>query len=303
MALINELKKKGIKVVGIDADPLSAGLYLCDKGYVVHRVDHPRFLNDVLSICDIEKPNLMLPGPDMGTLLISKNKKLFTRRGVLVLCPDYDTTKICVDKLETHRKLQSLGIPIPKIFTQKAMRFPCIIKPRSGRGSIDVFIVNNKTELKAHISKIKNPIIQEFVSGTEYSVDVFSDLNGIPLSIVPRIRVQTESGVSFKGITEYDKTIINYCDKISRKMRLIGPSCIQCIKNDKGVKFIEINLRFGGGSILSLKANPSVISNLIKIAKGQKPKPSKKFKIGLTMLRYYSEVFVPKCKILKTDSI
>jgi carbamoyl-phosphate synthase large subunit len=298
MALVNELKKNGIKVIGVDSDPLSAGLYLCDKGHVIHNADHPKFIDDILRICDIEKPNLMLPGPDLGILKISKIKELLAKRGVLVLCPDYDTTSIFVNKKMTYQKLESLGIPIPKIFTKKSLKFPCVIKPSYGSGGKDVYFVRNKTEFNSHISKVKQPVIQELLVGTEYTVDIFSDLDGIPLSIIPRKRIQTESGVSIKGVTVYDKIIIDYCDKIARKLRLIGPSCIQCIKNKRSVKFIEVNLRFGGGSILSLKADPSIVSNLIKIGRGEKPTPSKNFEIGLTMLRYYKEVFVPSDKIL-----
>ena len=299
MAIVNELRKRGIKVIGIDSDPLSAGLYLCDKSYLVPRADDPKFLNMILKICDIEKPNIILPGLDTATLIIAKNKALFAKRGILVLCPDYDSAWICINKRQTHKKLESLGIPIPKIFTKKTVKFPCIIKPSFGSGGTGVSLVNNMSEMESHLSKIEKPIIQEFVEGTEYSIDVFSDLNGIPLSIVPRIRIQTESGISIKGVTLYDKTLMDYCDKISRKLRLIGPSCIQCIKSKKGVKFIEINLRFGGGSILSLNANPSIVSNLIRMAKGEKPLINGKFKNGLTMLRYYGEVFVPKDKIMK----
>lgn len=301
MSIVNALRNKGAKVIGVDSDPLSAGLYLCDKGYVIHEATHSKYLSDILRICDIEKPNLMLTGPDKATLIISKNKGLFVKRGILPLCPDYDTAWACINKHETNDKLAQLNIPIPEIYSKNTVKFPCIVKPRFGSGGTGVQIINDKYEMNRHISKIKDPIIQEFVHGTEYSIDLFSDFNGVPLSIVPRIRIQTESGVSIKGMTIYDKKIINHCEKISRELKLMGPSCIQCIKNDEGIKFIEINLRFGGGSILSIKANPSVVSNLMKMARGEKPRPHLSFKIGLTMMRYYSEVFVPKDEILKMD--
>jgi carbamoyl-phosphate synthase large subunit len=62
------------------------------------------------------------------------------------------------------------------------------------------------------------------------------------------------------------------------------------------VKFIEINTRFGGGSILSIKADPTILINLIKLIKGEKTDPSVNFKEALTMMRYYSEIFVNKNK-------
>lgn len=298
MALINKLKEKKATIIGLDSEPLSAGLYLCDKSYVIPRGNDSRFLEEVLKICEKEKPDLILAGPEEEILVLSKNKKTIEKKGVILLCPNYETAAICADKFKTYKFLKKINVPIPKIFTEKNVKFPCIIKPKFGRGGKDVLIASNKTEMRTYLPKINHPIIQEYIKGTEFSVDVFSDLKGNPLSIIPRIRLSTESGISVKGITINDSLIINYCKKISKKLRLIGPSCIQCIKNENGVKFIEINTRFGGGAILSLEANPSIISNLIKVAKKQDPSPKMNFKKGLIMLRYYNEVFVDKNKIL-----
>lgn len=289
--LINELRKRGIKVVGIDCNPLSAGFYLCDKCYVVPKGNNVDFLKEILKICDIEKPKAIISGPEEEILTLSKNKKIFEKRKIIALVPAYKTVKICIDKITTYKFFQKEGIPAPEIYRKNSLKFPLIIKPRFGRGSADVFRVKNKNELKFYLKEVKNPILQEFIDGREYTIDIFSDLEGNPLSIVPRERIQVESGISMKGKTVRDKEIINLCRKIAEKLKLIGPSCIQCIKSNKGLKFIEINPRFGGGSILSIKADPTIILNLIKIIKKEKPIKSKGFKDGVTMLRYYSEVY------------
>lgn len=301
MALINELKKEGVRIIGLDCNPLSAGLYLSDKSYVVPRGDAPRFLGEIIKICDAEKPSAMLSGPEEELLVLSKNKGLFAERGVLVLCPDYETVKVCADKLETGRALKSYGIPTPEIYAHDDVKFPCIIKPRFGRGGRQIFKAEDADELEFHSKNVTHPVIQEFVSGIEYTVDTFADLDGNPLSIVPRVRLQVESGISVKGVTVYDEEIISYCQKIVRELRLIGPACIQCMRNDEGLKFTEINPRFGGGSILSLKADPTIIPNLIKIVRGEAPMPSNGFKEGLTMLRYYSEVFITEDEQLESS--
>lgn len=299
MGLIAELKKRNVRVIGVDCNPLSAGLYLCDKGYVVPRGDDPRFLDEILKICDTEKPNMIISGPEEEILTLSKNKKLFKKRNVLLLCPDYKAVEICADKVKTWKIFKKFGIPVPEIYEEGNVKFPCIIKPRWGRGGQEIFKVNESMDLGLFLKKVKNPIIQEYVSGVEYTVDTFADLKGNPLSIIPRTRLQVESGISIKGATVYDEEIIDYCERIVRKLRLIGPACIQCIRIDKEVKFTEVNTRFGGGSILSIKADPSIISNLIKMAKGERPIPSKGFKEGKIMLRYYSEIFIPRDKLLK----
>jgi len=291
VGLIKELKKRGIRVVGMDCNPLSSGFYFCNKSYVVPKGDDPRFLKEILRICSLERPKAIISGPEEELLTLSKNKKLFERKNILVLVPDYETVKICSDKITTYNFFKKEGIPTPVIYKREKIKFPIIIKPRFGRGSTNIFKANNKKELEFYSGKVKNPILQEFINGTEYTVDVFADLEGNPLSVVPRIRLQIESGISIKGKTVYEKGIIDLCEKITEKLKLIGPSCIQFIKDREGPKFIEINTRFGGGSILSTKADSTIIPNLIRIIKGEKPRKSKGFRRGLTMLRYYSEIY------------
>jgi len=300
MALIKELQKENVKVIGIDCNPLSAGLYLCDKGYVAPKGDDPKFLDEILKICKIEKPNAILSGPEEEILVLSKNKKLFEELKILVLCPSYDTVKVCVDKAKTYRVFERYGIPTPRMYRKDDVEFPCVVKPRFGRGGKAVFKVNDMDELSLYLKKVSDPLIQEYVEGIEYSVDTFADLDANPLSIVPRIRIKVESGITVKGMTIYDEKIIECCEKIVEKLKLIGPACIQCIKdNDGTVKFTDINPRFGGGSILSIKADPTIIPNLIRIIKGEPPVPSDGFKEGLIMLRYYSEVFATNNQKLK----
>jgi len=289
--LIKELKKMGVRVVGTDCNSLSSGFYLCDKSYVVPKGDNPHFLKEILRICSLEKPKAIISGPEEELLTLSKNKKIFERKNILVLVPNYETVKICSDKIATYNFFKKEGIPTPENYKKNDIKFPIIIKPRFGRGSTNIFKANNKKELEFYSGKVKNPILQEFINGTEYTVDVFADLEGNPLSVVPRIRLQIESGISMKGKTVYEKVIIDLCEKITEKLKIIGPSCIQFIKDREGPRFIEINTRFGGGSILSMKADSTIIPNLIRIIKREKPRKSKGFKENLTMLRYYSEIY------------
>jgi carbamoyl-phosphate synthase large subunit len=291
-ALINELKSRGVRVIGLDCNPLSAGFYLCDKSYVVPRGDDPGFLEEILRICEAERPDAIISGPEEEILVLSKNKGLFGEKGILVLCPDYDTVKICADKLETCKVLESHGIPVPDIYKNDNARFPCIVKPRFGRGGAGVFRAESRRDLEFYIQDVEQPVIQEFIDGVEYTIDIFADLEGKPLSVIPRARLQVESGISVKAKTVYDEEIISDCAKIARKLKLTGPSCIQCIKNDQKVAFTEINPRFGGGSALSLKADNSIVANLIKIVRRETPVPGQGFEQGLTMLRYYREVFL-----------
>jgi len=299
MGLIRELQKKDVYVIGLDCDPYSAGLYLCEKGFVIPRGDDPHFIDEVLKICKTEKPDAIISGPEEEILRFSKNKDLFKDIDAKIICPDYKSVKICFDKLKTAAFFKKNDIPTLEIYKKNSsVVFPCIVKPRKGRGGRGIHLVNNKKQLDFLKNKNDDIILQEYVKGIEYTIDVLADENGWSLSVVPRARLSTESGISTKGVTVDDEKIIKYSKKIVKKLKLFGPSCLQCIKDERGdIKFLEINPRFGGGSILSMKADPSVISNLLKIIKGEKPSISTGFKEGLVMLRYYDEFLIAKNKI------
>ena len=299
--LIEELQKRGVKLIGIDSNPLSFGFYLLKKSYIVPQGDNPNFITEILKIIDVEQPNAILSGPEEELLTLSKHKKRIEEKGVLLLCPDYKYVEICADKKKTNEAFERIGIPTPKVFNDiNSVEFPCIIKPRFGRGSSDMYIAKKKEDLHFYLKNVKEPVIQEFIQGKEYTVDILADKEGQVLSVVPRLRLHTESGISVRGKTVYDKEIMDYCRKIAKELKLFGPSCIQCIRSKKGVKFIEVNTRFGGGSILSIKADSTIISNLMKIIRGETPEPSSGFKEGLVMLRYYSEVFITEREIKKS---
>lgn len=290
--LIEELQKAGVEISGVDSNPLSFALYLLKRNYVVPRGDDPNFIREILNIIDKEHPDAILSGPEEELLTLSKNKRRIEEKGTLLLCPDYEYVEICADKKKTNEVFERIRVPTPEIFNHDSAKFPCIIKPRFGRGSSDIYIAKNEEDLRFYLKKIEEPVIQEFVRGEEYTVDILAGKDGNALSVIPRLRLHTESGISVKGKTVYDKEIIDYCKKIAKELKLFGPSCIQCIRSKERVKFIEVNTRFGGGSILSIKADPTIIPNLIKMIRGEKSEPSREFKEGLVMLRYYSEVFI-----------
>ena len=292
MGIIKEFLMADIEVIGIDSSPMSFGLYLLDKGYVIPRGDDPHFMEQFMTIVKKEKPDAILTSVEEEMLTLSKNKSVIENEGCLVLCPDYEYAEKCADKEKTNQVFEELGIPIPKVYDIESSKFPCVIKPRFGRGGSGVTILKNKNHLDMILNEVKHPFIQEYVEGMEYTIDILADKEGNALSIVPRIRLGVESGISIKGRTVYNKEIMEYCSKIVKHLKLFGPSCIQCIEGEGGFKFLEINNRFGGGSIVSIKADNTIIPNIKKLIRGEKPQPSSGFKEDLIMLRNYSEIFL-----------
>lgn len=298
LGIIDALQEHGVRVVGVDADPYSYGLQYLDSSYVVPKGNDPEFVNELYKIVRKENVDALLLSPEQEVRAVSQQRNKFLDAGCVPLCPDHETVELCMDKLQTERGFTDLGLPTPISYPDiESAEFPCIVKPRFGRGSSGMNIAENREELTVYAEKLEKPIIQEYVEGEEYTVDVLTDQDGGVLSVVPRQRISIQSGKSVTGMTVDDAEIRECCRKIATDWELYGPSCIQCIRGDNGVRFIEVNTRFGGGSVLSMRADEQMIPNLLRIVRDEPPHPSNEYRTGLVMLRNYEQLFVDRSAI------
>ncbi len=289
-SLIKDFQAYGCNIIGVDCNHLSVGFKFCDDFYTIPKATDKDFIRELLCICKLEQPDAIIISPDEEIIEISKQRRKFESLKVKLLIPSQETIETCNDKYLTYGFFTAHSIPTPETtLYMPYFSFPMIVKPRNGRGGQGVFKVHGLQELRN--KKTTNNIVQEFVEGKEYTIDVLSDWNSNPISVVIRERMEVESGICTKGKVIHDKEITEHCKQIVKNLGLIGMSCIQCIRGKEGLKFIEINLRFGGGSVLSRRADPTIIDNYLRLIEGEETVKVEEPKL-LTMLRYYSEVII-----------
>ena len=150
--------------------------------------------------------------------------------------------------------------------------FPVFIKPKDGSSSINAFKVVNQEELELYASKIKDYIIQPFIEGKEYTIDIFCDYEGNPVFITPRERVAVRGGEVLKTKIHQDDTMIEDMLRLVERFKPCGQITVQVIKQAETGKnyYIEINPRFGGGAPLSMKAGADSAKALLEILQGKK---------------------------------
>lgn len=284
-------KFKG-KIVSTDADILSAGLYLADIGYVVPPANSSSFLQEAMKIIDEEHVDIILPTSGFDIIPYSKNRKVLEDKGVTTVMSDYEIIKICLDKERFYHKLKNkFKLPYSTKDSSKFNIFPCIAKPIFGKGSKNVFICHDEHELNIILSKYNEMLIQEYLPGKEYTIDVLSDLDGTALVAIPRERIEVKAGISFKGKIISDDAIQEECLNVAEYIGIKGPSCMQMKCDEEGVpKMMELNPRMGGGTILTTYAGvnfPELIIKMINDDKIEIPEIKK-----ITMIRYYEEVIL-----------
>lgn len=290
------------RVIGVDIEELVPAKYFVDAFYKVPKWNDEDYIDVLLSICEKERVDMIIPLFEKEFISLCENRKKFNEIGTALILSDKKIIETFNDKWKSYKFFMSNNIDTPKTYNKQNLRdysFPLIIKPTDGAGSKSVFKVNNDKELSFFIDYIENPIIQEFVEGTEYTIDVLCDLDGNVISIVPRQRIEVRAGEVSKGRTVKDMAIIErtleLCNKlkIDENIKPIGPLTIQCIVDLKGnIKFIEVNPRFGGGVPLSFEAGVAYAELLRKMVKGEEILPIiGEFK-ELTMLRYDEAVYI-----------
>lgn len=293
-----KLAEVNSKIVTADISESAPAIYFGDKNYIIPRIGQEGYIEKIIEICKSEDIRLIVPTIDTELLIMAKNKELIEKvTNAKVLISDLRAIEICRNKINTNRFFEEYGFGVPKEITleeikNKNYKLPLFIKPFNGSSSINTFKVNNDRELEFFIEYVNNPIIQEFIEGIEYTIDAFVDFHGRPITIVPRERLAMRSGEVAKGRVVKDRELIEEVRKVIEVLKPIGHITVQCMKTKKGIEFIEINPRFGGGAPMTIKAGANSPLNLYRLLKGEKLEYNEDYEDNMLALRFDDAIFL-----------
>lgn len=271
----SEKKKIPLEIYGADCDMTAPALVYCDQKIQVCRIREAGYIPQLLQVCQKNQIDLLIPTIDTDLLLLSQNKQTFAEIGTRVLISDEDKIAICRDKRFTTDFFISCGLQSPKpvdCVDNYDQGFPCFIKPKDGSSSIDAYKVENEEELHSFAERVADYIVQPFIEGREYTVDILCDFEGNPIYVTPRERLAVRSGEVLKTRMVHDEQMEQGCLELIRHYKPCGPITVQLIRQkDTGIDYyIEINPRFGGGAPLSMKAGADAAGALLELLAGKK---------------------------------
>ena len=248
-----------LKIYGADMAGTAPALCYCDYMRKVCGMKEPGYIDELLKICKEDGIDLVIPTIDTDLLVLSENREKFEKCGTRVLISAPEMIRICRDKNNTSQFFADCGLAAPmpvNDYKKYVSGFPAFIKPKDGSSSINAYKVEDEEELEMYAGMVEDYIVQPFVEGREYTIDIFCDFEGRPLSIVPRERMQVRAGEVLKTQIFMDEVMIAEARAICEKFRPCGPITVQLIrdKNSGRNYYIEINPRYGGGAPLSMKA-------------------------------------------------
>jgi carbamoyl-phosphate synthase large subunit len=135
----------------------------------------------------------------------------------------------------------------------------------------------------------RSDLVQEYLPGVEYSVDVLADLGGRPLVAVPRERLRVQEGLSVRGRVLHDPEIERLCLDLAAELGVKGPVCMQLKRDVAGrPRFLELNPRMGGGTLFSAFAGVNLAACSVDLAAGRRLPPLRFAEV--TIVRYFDEL-------------
>lgn len=306
----------GIRIIGCDMNKMVHNFAGYDGFYQVSAVKDEQYIDELIDICKKEKIDLIVPIHTNELERIADNIERFKAIGTDALISDAKAIRIANDKIKLYDFLDRNGFNVPKsMITDNAefaiefmRRFhgtPFVIKEAHECGGIGLYVVKNGYEPKIYcyadyigIEDVKNVIkddklmiIQEFLVGQEYSVDLVCDNGKAVLSAVRHNIVV--AGSPRNSVVEEDFGISAEPKKVAELLKFDG--CIDFdIKCDEAGKpyIIDCNPRNAATLSLIHKAGMNMPLAALRMKIGMTPYDEEpKLVYGTRILRKMTDYF------------
>jgi carbamoyl-phosphate synthase large subunit len=279
-------------VVAADPNPLAPAQYAAHHRRSVPRIEDPSYVPALQRLCDEFGVRAVVPLTDLDLEVLGQAR---ADGRLPAFVPDPEIARATFDKYETHLLLSRLGLPSPPTVLpgDPVDSFPVMVKPRWGSGARSIHRADDVRAAEFFVEYIREPVmVQRFMDGPEFSIDVLCDLGGRCLNAIPRTMIESRGGESIKGRVIADPELIDLGRRVAETLRFRGPSTIQVFRDKEiGLGITDVNTRFGGAfpapmyAALPGRTYPELI---VRMARGERVEPHVgEFRAGLTFTRYY----------------
>jgi carbamoyl-phosphate synthase large subunit len=279
-------------VVAADPNPLAPAQYAAHHRRAVPRIDDPGYVPALQALCSEFGVVAVVPLTDLDLEVLAVARAA----GELpAFVPDPEIARATFDKYETHLLLQRHGLPSPPTVLpgEPIEHFPAMVKPRWGSGARSIHRAEDIHAADFFVHYIGEPaMVQWFMDGPEFSMDVLCDLSGRCLNAIPRTMIESRGGESIKGTVIADPELISLGQRVAEALGVRGPATIQAFRDREiGLGITDVNTRFGGAfpapmyAALPGRTYPELI---VRMACGEAVEPHVgEFRAGVTFTRYY----------------
>lgn len=281
-------------IVATDMQLTAPALTAADVKEQVPAVYAEDYIDCTLDICRRYDIKAVICLNDLELPILAENKHRFEQIGVTPVVSTTEVIDICFDKYRTAKYVESLGLGTPVTFinydealhaiSEGTLKFPLVLKPRWGSGSIGIEFVNSMEELvdvyTILLKKVKKSIlataskgdeyilIQQKIEGQEYGLDVMNDLSGKHRAVSMKKKLAMRAGETDKAQTVDNAEIRAIGCTLGRNLKHIGNLDVDVFEKDGKYYVLELNPRFGGGFPFSYEAGVNFPKAIIEWLKG-----------------------------------
>lgn len=326
-ALQNNPDGTRVRIVACDMRDDVIGKYLADAFYIIPSAESSDFIETLLAVAIREKVDVILPQVTRELLPLAENLSQFATRGIAVAVAPKLAIERANDKWLVLQAANKCGVPAPQsrlTHSEAELRravedfgYPekkVVVKPRLSNGlrglrilseemwNVERFLKEKPGSLEIRLDELiailrngqwPELIVQEFLPGEEYTIDVFRGRHGGVA--VPRLREEIRSGITFRAKVELRNDLQTFALKLADELGLRYAFGFQFKLSEEGIpKLLECNPRVQGTMVTTMLAGCNVIWWAVKEALGENvvlEKPSQRAN-GMRFIRYWGGIAV-----------
>lgn len=284
---IEKAKELGYETIVIDQNSTLKSIKLADKFKCLPFEDYEGCLNYAIE----EKIDGVVNATEFAVLVSSYVAEKMGLPGL-----DYEAAKIAKNKYEIRKKMLEKGITnVPQFFEiekieqidiiKDKIRFPVILKPASGLGSLFVYKIDNLKDLIEKLPEVidgsfnKKALIETFIVGQEYGAESFvynGEVNVLAIMKKNMTPLPYRSELGHIMPSELPENIEEEMKNIIKKLiEVIGINVGAVnmdiiISENNQIYIIDVGARMGGNAITShiipISKGIDHIGNIIKVA-------------------------------------
>ncbi|HDQ99116.1 MAG TPA: ATP-grasp domain-containing protein, partial [candidate division WOR-3 bacterium] len=254
------------RVFATDCRADAAALAEADAGFVLPPADDEEYPGRLLALCREQRVGLVVPLNDLELPVLARNRERFRATGVRLLVSTPEVIELCFDKLATDRQLHRWGFVTPLTFADLGealhaldrgrLALPLVVKPRHGSGSVGVEVCRDRRELvlahqllarrlaRAGTDQPEGTVlVQEFIAGAEYGLDIVNDLSGRNVSVFVKRKLAMRAGETDRAETLINEDLLRVGRELGTRLGHVGNLDCDAFLCRRDVVVMELNPR------------------------------------------------------------
>lgn len=230
----------------------------------------------LLDLCQEQGVEAVIPMSDRELSMLADWRDAFERQGTQVVVSSRKVVHETTNKVSFFQTCSEAGLPVPKTcWGTKSLDpspLPVVLKPIEGSGSQGLEVVSDPEHLPESIPE--GFLVQEFVKGDEFGLDILNDLHGEFVHATLKKKILMRAGETDSAQVISNSPFDELARALSNLLKHRGNLDVDLIVSENGeVWILEANARFGGGYPFTHLAGCNYLRYIVEELAGQDPSP------------------------------